>query len=429
MHSPFRRSAIRVGALLTAGAATLALVSCSSGDAAGDGPVTITFSYLWGGTEAEAIEKVIAEFNASQDGIVVEGISSPDTQGQLTSMSAAKGTFDISDNWGSNVGAWASTGILEPLDEYLEANGVDTGDFVPAAMDQMTYEGALYSMPIAIHSFQLVYNKAILDEAGVAVPTTMDELSAAIEALTVQSADGSIERVGLGDPSVPTTLTTLGFNFGGVWDADGAPTPTDPGNIAALEWYQENVVDGVGASNLSTFKAGLGEYLSAEDPFYTGKYAMVIDGEWRAINAATVAPELDWGVTAIPYASSDLQNVTQTTSSTLFIPANSQHKEEAGVFLSYLVGADGMEAFARALGNLPSRLDLLDSSAFDDIAGFSVWMDALKSENVFSLSTAPYSVDYASDLAAGFDEIVRGVSTPEEAMEWVQGRTATYAAD
>lgn len=389
-------------------------------------PQEITFSYLWGGAEAEAIEKIIASYNDSQDEVVVKGVSSPDFQKQLTSMSAAKGTFDISDHFGNAVGSWASKGIIAPLDDLLAANGVATSDFSPAAMEQMTHEGKVYSMPIAVHTFQLLYNKKLLDEAGVAVPTSMDELAAAIGKLTKVDSSGKITQLGLGDPSPSTTLTTLGYAFGGTWDGDGAPTPTDPGNIKALQWYVDNVVTPVGADKLAAFRSGLGEYMSAQDPFYVGKYAMVIDGEWRAVNIPSTAPDLEWGVTAIPYASPDLANTTQLTASTLFIPTNAPNKEAAAKFLAYLLSDEGATAFALALGNLPAKLTV-GGDAFDAMPNFSVWLDALNSERVFALSSAPYSAEYATDLGAAFDDILLGNATPQAAMEKVLANSANYA--
>lgn len=419
-----RRLGVAVGAL--AGSA-LVLTGCSAADPSG--PEQITFSYLWGGAEAEAIEAIIADFNASQDEIEVTGISSPDFQKQLTSLSASQGSFDISDHFGNAVGSWASKGILEPLDEHLAANGVDPADFAPASIEQLSYDGQIYSMPIAVHTFQLLYNKTLLAEAGVEVPTTIEELEAAIAALTVQEADGTITRVGLGDPSPSTTITTLGYVFGGDWDAGGEPSPTEPGNVEALQWYAEHVVDPVGADELAAFKSGLGEYMSPEDPFYTGKYAMVIDGEWRAVNIPNTAPDLDWGVTSIPYVTADLADTTQLTVSTLFIPANSQHKEAAATFLAYLVSDEGATAFSLALGNLPAKLSLVGSDAYDDIPQFSVWLDALASDNVFALSSAPYSAEYSTDLGLAFEEVLSETSTPEQALQKVADNASNYATE
>lgn len=413
--------------------AALLLAACASSNQASPppgqsaAPQEITFSYLWSGTEAQAIEKIIAGYNASQTEVVVKGVSSPDFQKQLTSMSAARGTFDISDNFGNGVGSWASKGIIVPLDDLLSANGVNPADFSPAAMDQMRYDGKIYSMPIAVHTFQLLYNKKLLAEAGVAVPTTMDELAAAIPKLTKTGADGKITRLGLGDPSVSTTLTTLGYVFGGNWDAGGKPSPTDPGNLKALQWYVDNVVTPVGADKLAAFKSGLGQYMSAQDPFYVGKYAMVIDGEWQAANIQKMAPSLDWGVTPIPYVTTDLKDTTQLTASTLFIPANSQHKEAAGKFLAYLMKDQGAADFSLALGNLPARLSLIGNAKFDAIPNFSTWLKALGSDNVFALGSAPYAAEYSTDLGKAFDQIVLGKADPQTAMQKVLTQSAGYS--
>ena len=295
LRSQFARSVAAVAAV----ALTASLAACSGGPGDDSGPTTIRFSYLWTGTEAEAVQQIVEDFNASQDEIVVEGVSSPDSQQQLTSMSSSEGNFDISDNFGTSVGAWASRGILEPLDDHLERNGVATADFVPATLEQMRYDDQLYAMPITVHTYQLMYNKSILADAGIEPPTTMDELADAVKRLTVQEPDGTVTRLGLGSSNLEHTLVPLGFAFGGAWDTDGAPSPAEPGNVDALDWWRTNVVDAVGADAYASFTSGLGEYNSEADPFYTGKFAMVIDGEWRAISAPEVAPDLDWGVIVV----------------------------------------------------------------------------------------------------------------------------------
>jgi multiple sugar transport system substrate-binding protein len=419
------RAARFVGLGLVAALSAATLAACSSPGTSG-GPTTVTFSYLWSGDEATAIQKIIKTYNASQSDVVVKGVSSPDFQKQVTSMSSSKGSFDISDNFGNGVGAWASKGILEPLDSYMSKDGIKAGDFVAAAMDQMRYKGMTYSLPIAVHSFQLVYNKKLLAAAGVAVPKTMDELAAAAAKLTIADSSGAISQLGLGDPSVSTTITTLGYDFGGNWDKGGSASPTDSGNVEAATWYQDNITNKFGADKISTFVSGLGQYMSAQDPFYTGKYAMVIDGEWQALNIPKVAPGLEWGVTSIPYATSDLKNVTQLTASTLFIPANSQHKDAAAKFLAYLVSDKGMTAFSLALGNLPSRTDLLNSSAYDKIVGFSSWLDALKSKNVFALSSAPYASQYSTDLGKALGDLTRDAATPKAALQSVADKATSY---
>lgn len=427
------RPALRAAALVTVASTALVLAGCSgsssgSGGSTGSTATTITFSYLWGGDEAKALEQIIADFNASQSQIKVVGVSSPDAQKQLTSMSSSSGSFDISDNFGNAVGSWASKGIIAPLDEYLKNDGVDLSAFAPSTMGQMQFDGKMYALPIAVHTQELLYNKDLLDKAGLQPPTTIDELAAAITKLTVTDSSGKITQIGLGNPSTSTLFTTLGYAFGGTWDGvdNKNPTPTDPKNIQALDWYTSILTTPFGADKIASFTSGLGQYMSAQDPFYTGKEAMVVDGEWQAVNIPKVAPNLKWGVVDIPAVSTDLAGATAVSSSTLFIPANSKHKAEAAKFLAYMVSDKAMRTFTLALGNLPSKTSLLKDPAYDAIPHFDAWLKALTSKNAKSMSSQPYSAQYATDLGAAFDDITRAVATPDKAMASVAAKASSY---
>lgn len=405
--------------------------STSGTPGASGGRTTVTFDYLWTGTEAQKLQQIIAQFNSSQKQIQVAGVSSPDMQKQLTSMSSSSGSFDISDNFGNNVGSWAAKGILAPLSGYMKSAGMSTADFIPAAINQMTYNGQVYSLPIAVHDFELVYNKTEFAAAGISSPpVTTAQLAVDIARLTKVNSSGQITQLGLGNPDTGTTLTTLGYAFGGTWDGpdNKAPSPQNPGDLAALNFYTQNITDKYGATKVARFTAGWGQYGSPQDPFYTGKVAMIIDGEWQPVMISQNAPHLDWGVTDIPYPASDpaLRGTTQLTASTLFIPANAPHKQAAFTFLQYLTSPAVMLKFSLALGNLPARISLLDNPSFSSIPDFSVWLQALKSPNVHALASQPYSQQYATDLATAFSSVLLGSTTPTKAMANVASQTRSY---
>lgn len=421
-----RHAAAAVGLSALVAAAT----ACGGATNASGGRTTVTFDYLWTGKEAQALQKIIADFNAQQKKIVVKGVSAPDTQKQLAAMSSGAGPFDISDNFGSNVSAWASKGVLEPLDGYLKSSGMSTDDFIPAALDEMKYNGTTYSLPIAVHDFLLIYNKKEFADAGIGrPPTTTDELAADIAKLTKTDGKGDITQLGLGDPNSFVTLITMGYAFGGSWDGPKDPQPDTPGNLAALNFYQQNVTKKYGAAKVNKFTAGWGPYLSPQDPFYTGKVSMIVDGEWQATEIPANAPKLDWGVTAIPVPADQadqLAGTTQLTASTLFIPRNARHKQAAFEFLKYLTGKEAMAKFCLALGNLPGRRSLLDDPRYQQIQQFSTWADALKSPNVHSLASRTYSAAYTADLTTAFDAVTRGAQTPEQALAAVAQKAKQY---
>lgn len=414
-----RRAAFSVAA----GAATLALAltGCSGSGGTG-GKTDITFAYLWTGPEAKALLGVVNDFNTSQSSIEVNAVQTSTTK-QLASMSSSNASFDVSDSFGANVGTWASKGIIEPLEGY----SFDTSDFIPSVLSQDTYEGKLYAMPIAVQEYKLLYNKTLFAAAGITtLPTTMDDLAADIAKLTKQSSDGTITQLGLGTSSDYDLLSTLAYVFGGQWDTAGKPSPTNAKNIEALNWYKTNVLDKYGPANIAKFVSGYGEYMTAQDPFYTGKIAMTLDGEWQSSNIAKIAPSLQWGVIDIPTAAAGLENATQTYSSMFYIPTNSKHKDAAATFVKYLTGASAMRSFTLALGNLPARTSLLTDKAYDALPNFDVWLSGLKSPNAKSFAPTTYTTQYQTDLTSAFSNFVLGQQSAEAAMQSVQQQAASY---
>jgi multiple sugar transport system substrate-binding protein len=403
----------------------LAPTACSGGDKPASGKTEISFSYLWTGKEGGAVEKIISDFNASQDKIVVKGVSNPDAQAQLAAMSSTSGAFDISDNFGMNVGSWASKGVLEPLDDYIKDDSYDTADFVPAVMSQMKYDGKTYSLPIAVHSFQLLYNKKLLAAAGItAPPKTTSEWARAIAA-TSKVDKSRITQLGFANPD----LTTLGFTFGGGWfDPEGKPKPDQPGNVAAASFYVNNVPAKYGAKEVQKFTSSFGEYASPQNPFFQGKVAMVTDGEWMSAFIKEFAPSLQWGVAPIPHPDGQpaLAGTTQLTASTVFIPRNSKHKQAAWEFMKYLLDKKAMLDFTYTLANLPSRTSLLDDPRYGDLPNFKRWLESLKSENARLLAAVPATPQYTADLATTSDAILRMTETPEKAFAELAKKAGNY---
>ena len=244
--------------------------------------------------------------------------------------------------------------------------------------------------------------------------------------MTKVDGSGNITQLGLGYAWMPTTMTVLGYAFGGDWNGGGKPTPTDANAIKGVNFYADNVVKPYTSAAVNKFIAGFGPYMSPEDPFHTGKNPMVIDGEWRSASLGKVEG-LDWGVAQIPAASPELANSTLVEVSTLFIPTNSQHKAEAAEFLKYLVSPPVMAKFSHALGNLPARTSLLGDPIYADLPNYAAWLDALKSPNAKSFSSAPYVTEYVTDLGSAFDAVVQGTQTAEDALKGVADRSATYA--
>ncbi|GHB17436.1 putative sugar-binding periplasmic protein [Pseudovibrio japonicus] len=83
--------------------------------------------------------------------------------------------FDIQD--------WAKEGALANLNEVAAKEGWD--DVVPAALQRFAkFDGKWISAPVNVHSTNWVWaNKAVLDKNGIAMPTTWEEFTAALDKL------------------------------------------------------------------------------------------------------------------------------------------------------------------------------------------------------------------------------------------------------
>ena len=68
---------------------------------------------------------------------------------------------------GPNIAAYASNGIIQPLEELTEE---EKGVYLESIIEQGTYDGKLYALGAMESSVGLYYNKEILKEAGVDIP-------------------------------------------------------------------------------------------------------------------------------------------------------------------------------------------------------------------------------------------------------------------
>ena len=81
--------------------------------------------------------------------------------------------------------AWAAAGFVAPLDDIAPKDVLDAlkKEMAPFALSDMTYNGKLYGLPYYADTISFLYNKKILADNGMAVPSTWDDVMAAAEKL------------------------------------------------------------------------------------------------------------------------------------------------------------------------------------------------------------------------------------------------------
>src|SRR5699024_11181546 len=86
---------------------------------------------------------------------------------------------------------FAEAGFLAELDDRIDnTTDYDAGDFFQPLVDITTVDGKRYGIPFYNYALGYIYRADLLDEAGLSVPTTLDELVSTSQALTTDDHAG-----------------------------------------------------------------------------------------------------------------------------------------------------------------------------------------------------------------------------------------------
>lgn len=142
-----------------------------NGNEGTNGAVEIEFWYGLGGILGETMEETIAEFNASQDEVVVKGVvqSSYDETSKMLQAAVASGEVPAC-YLGSHQTSttFAEKGVVEYLDDYIAADpDFDKDDIIDAFLDYCRDdEGHVYSLPAWGTTQVVYYRKDMFEEVG-----------------------------------------------------------------------------------------------------------------------------------------------------------------------------------------------------------------------------------------------------------------------
>ncbi|MGZ9587333.1 ABC transporter substrate-binding protein [Paenibacillus marinisediminis] len=391
---------------------------CSGGK--GGEKVELSFWYGWTGPEAAALEKLITKWNEANPDIKVKGLSQSDYQKQLTAITGGNPP-DIASQFGQNVVPWGERGAMMALDDYIKKDNVDLKDFVPAALSSSQSKGKTYAIPIAMHVSMLFYNKDLLKEAGFnGPPETIAQLKDYIKALSVVEPDGRLQRLGLW-PGMDAY--TFAYAYGGSFydEASKQITIDNDGVKAAIE-LSKGIWDQYGSENLDRFSSALGQYMSAQNPFFSGKYAMTIDGEWLPTFIKQFAPNLNYGIAPIPYdeKNPNMKNPGNVATSVFYIPDGVKNPDASWKFLKWITEPQQMAEFTAALGNLPTRTSAFENTLYADVPGFKEFLAYSSSPNLKSFPATSFANEYMTEFGVQYDAILRGKISMEEGLKKVK---------
>lgn len=169
----FRVNSLRAMSPLLLAAVVATGLSLTPQTAIGQEPTEIRFSWWGGQLRNEKTDKILQLFEEENPGVSVvrENSDWMPHWDKLTIQSAAGNqpcTIQMQTRW---LATYAKPDILRPLDDLLDSGQLDVRGIAQPVIDSSRGDdGKLYMIPSGVFYFALIYNKTMLEEAGMEAP-------------------------------------------------------------------------------------------------------------------------------------------------------------------------------------------------------------------------------------------------------------------
>lgn len=393
--------------------------------------VTVVYWEKWSGTEkgseAEAMRKVVNDFNRSQNRIFVKYLSVSGVDTKTLLATAGGNPPDVAGIWADQVCQFADAKALTDLTDMAQSAGLGPDYYIPAYRDALTYHDRLWALPSTPASIAL-HVRTDLVPADVATPETFPKtiggLDALVKRISKKKPNGDLDLAGFMPSSPGWWHWAWAAYFGGKL-VDGDRLTVDcPENLRAFEWIA-SYAKLFGSKEVQTFQSGFGNFASPNDPFMSGKTAMELNGVWKANYIHLYKPDLKWFAVPFPYPDDrpELAGHANLSQDVLAIPRGAKHLKEAFEFIQYVQRQDVMEGLCTSHGK-NSPLNKVSESFFQHHPNpFIRLFDQLaRSPKAINPPKIGIYKQINDELNVAFQEVNTGQKTPKQALTDAQNR-------
>lgn len=223
---------------------------------------------------------------------------------------------------------WVEAGYLLPLNDVV-AN-IGENDFVAGSLYQQN--GQIYAVPYAASVYGLWVRKDLLEQAGLPIPTTYEEVLNAARVLTQGDMYGIALPAGQNIATVNYFSIFLWQNGGDYFTCDGKVAFGQPQALQAVRRWSE--LAQYAPPGYSTWS-----YREQIDAFLNQRVAMSMYGGRLGVQLEETHPELSDKVTVIFPPFGD-EKVTLGVWNRFAIAAGTKNQQEAKDFLKWLISGD-----------------------------------------------------------------------------------------
>jgi multiple sugar transport system substrate-binding protein len=333
--------------------------------------------------------EIIADFEASHPGFTVDFSNSPGGQHSdlLATRFATNRAPEIVHMISRDFVRFAAQGWFDEIDTCFTD---DTLAQFGGLQSFMQWNGQTLGLLLNSYAYHLYYNAAILEQAGVRVPTTLDEFEAAVEAVNALGGD-FVGFAGITTSSADAYVEASIFlkGEGLSWIVDDQYALTSPEVVAVLDAYR---------TILKSAPQGVGEQ-ERNELYFSGRAAMMLDGNYfwqQALDNAEPAVRDHLAMAAAPFPVQ-----AGSVSNSLHIPAGLEPETRAAVcdFIAIAARPDFQAKYGEAISvppprdgsisealraRFPEEIELMIASKADAVSVLPETQTALENYGLFS---------------------------------------------
>ncbi|TLS39402.1 ABC transporter substrate-binding protein [Pseudalkalibacillus caeni] len=400
----------------------------ASSDQTKDGRVVVDFWTFWGSeTRRPIIEKIVKDFNESQDEIFVKHTYLPwgDIWTKNLASIAAGNPADVIINDINTVSHRAKNEQAMNLTKYIEKEDNFKDSFYPELWNAVTYKDEAYAVPFNTDTRLLFYNKDAFKEAGLdpdKPPKTWKELEEYAKKLDKKNGD-RYERIGFYPVwgSFGPGSWAINGDQGRNWIEDKEVLVNTEGKVEALSWVR-SWRERLGDNTINEFKSQFGN--KQANPFISGKVAMYADVATFYTQLRDYGKDVNFGVAPIPAKDEESKHWSMGGGFVAEVPKGADHPEEAFEFIKYLTGVEAQTYWATKnfdnVANIEASKKAAESEELSE-EGKYVYQKAVDNLEVTKLTPVPvYAPDYLSMINPQIDAIMLGQTDAKKALDKAQ---------